>query len=234
MFRHANAHWGRCARARFPSISNQSLPCFRFPFPPVAVRQGAGPWVKSTPKVVPTISYHQLVTEFPHDFSSYHQLPATCMDEQWEWGLHPRNFKIDAPNKMPIFKDEVTFSKTIILVYLVRKTNISMAHLRWSPYSQTAPLSWSWDLTNVGPTKSLTTLAGFSLRVAMLSPGKIVFWKTILSYCIGPIRTPVMRLEWTELNCSWGLRLNQANCEGVFGSVLVEGKPGYNMHIYNI
>ncbi len=24
--------------------------------------------------------------------------------------------------------------------------------IRWSPYSQTAPLSWSWDLTNVGPT----------------------------------------------------------------------------------
>ena len=31
-----------------------------------------------------------------------------------------------------------------------------------------APLSWSWDLTNVGPTKSLTALAGFSLRVAMI------------------------------------------------------------------
>ena len=33
---------------------------------------------------------------------------------------------------------------------------LSLAHLRWSPYSRTAPLSWSWDLTNVGPTKSLT------------------------------------------------------------------------------
>ncbi len=31
-----------------------------------------------------------------------------------------------------------------------------------------APLSWSWDLTNVGPTKSLTALAGFSLRVARI------------------------------------------------------------------
>ena len=38
--------------------------------------------------------------------------------------------------------------------------------IRWSPYSRTAPLSWSWDLTNVGPTKSLTLSPG-DLRVAM-------------------------------------------------------------------
>ncbi len=34
---------------------------------------------------------------------------------------------------------------------------IIMAHFRWSPYSRTAPLSWSWDLTNV------TFSPGFSL-----------------------------------------------------------------------
>ena len=45
-------------------------------------------------------------------------------------------------------------------------SHLDLVHLRWSPYSQTAPLSWSWDLTNVGPTKSWKLLAGFSLIMA--------------------------------------------------------------------
>ena len=39
-----------------------------------------------------------------------------------------------------------------------------LVHLRWSPYSRTAPLSWSWDLTNVGPNKKLSFSPG-DLRV---------------------------------------------------------------------
>ena len=46
---------------------------------------------------------------------------------------------------------------------------------RWSPYSRRARMSWSWDLTNVGPTKSLTALVPETYGCAMnLSQLKII------------------------------------------------------------
>ncbi len=48
-----------------------------------------------------------------------------------------------------------------------KKHHYSLAHLRWSPYSRTAPLSWSWDFT-CNPLK-VELLAGFSLRVSIMN-----------------------------------------------------------------
>ena len=45
-----------------------------------------------------------------------------------------------------------------MMVYTLDCLRLHGTSARWSPYSQSAPLSWSCDFTAVGPTKSLTAL----------------------------------------------------------------------------